>query len=168
MCRVLPQRGVMTQRSRLSRANGSSQVSLCQLTVEKKPPCPTCFLALFPRRDSLAPCRCRRTRTTPCLLSRAPRRSRKAWRGSAPHRWNSRYRHSCQQTQLCVCVCVFLLGCVCVLQTAEVVQFILVKDQKKIPIRRAGRAARRLVPEWAGADGASFGFRPHQTRAEGL
>lgn len=32
----------------------------------------------------------------------------------------------------------------CVLQTAEVVQFILVKDQKKIPIRRAGRAARRL------------------------
>ena len=48
--------------------------------------------------------------------------------------------------------CVFMLGCVCVcvLQTAEVVQFILVKDQKKIPIRRAGRAASANAREGLG------------------
>lgn len=35
---------------------------------------------------------------------------------------------------------------VCVsLQTAEVVQFILVKDQKKVPIRRAGTVAHRYA-----------------------
>lgn len=39
-------------------------------------------------------------------------------------------------------VCFHAVACVCLLlQTAEVVQFILVKDQKKIPIRRAGSAA---------------------------
>lgn len=37
---------------------------------------------------------------------------------------------------------------VCVsLQTAEVVQFILVKDQKKVPIRRAGTAAQRYTED---------------------
>lgn len=36
--------------------------------------------------------------------------------------------------------CVFSCWDVCVVQMAEVVQFMLVKDQKKIPIRRAGRA----------------------------
>lgn len=44
---------------------------------------------------------------------------------------------------------IFFLSLVC-LQTAEVVQYFLVKDQKKMPVRRAGtdRAARERLNTW--------------------
>lgn len=41
------------------------------------------------------------------------------------------------------------------MQTAEVVQYILVKDQKKIPVRRAGR-----VSSWQHGNGTDNLFDP--------